>query len=148
MPLCDNPELMLNFVFPPFIVWRHPPLLVTILVNLLVATGNHLKQSLLNQASSDSELAKHRTKLSHSLSNIANDVIFRKGPNEKDSVISSSKQAIFLTMPNVKHNVTEKVAQVSIWHHPQGCGCFDHPNRTLISSSLWVDYILVGVTGI
>ena len=77
------------------------------------ATGNHLKNNLLNQqASSDSELAKHRAKLSNSLTNIANDVIFRKSA-EKDSVISSSKGLFLPSVQNVKHNVSEKVAQVS-----------------------------------
>ena len=77
------------------------------------ATGNHLKHNLLNQASSDSELNKHRAKpISNSLSNIANDVLYRKS-HDKDSLMSSSKQGIFLpNVQNVKHNVTEKVAQV------------------------------------
>lgn len=76
------------------------------------ATGNHLKQNLLNQASSDSELARYRAnKLSNSLSNLANDVLFRKS-QEKDAIHTASKQGIFLPMQNMKHNVTEKVAQV------------------------------------
>ncbi len=77
------------------------------------ATGNHVRQTLLNLASSDSELNKHRAKLSHSLTNVAQDYIMKKS-QEKDSVISSSKQGIFLPMQNMKHNVTEKVAQVTI----------------------------------
>ena len=78
----------------------------------ITATGNHLKQNLLNQASSDSELARYRAnKLSNSLSNIANDVLFKKS-QEKDNVHTASKQGIFLPMQNMKHNVTEKVAQV------------------------------------
>ena len=74
-------------------------------------TGNQLKEQLMNQASSDSELTRYRAKLSNSLSNIANDVLFKKS-HEKDSLHSQSKQGIFLPMQNMKHNVTEKVAQV------------------------------------
>lgn len=80
------------------------------------ATGNHLKQNLLNQASSDSELTRYRAnKLSNSLSNIANDVLFKKSQGDKNDVHSASKQGLFLPMQNMKHNVTEKVAQVRCW---------------------------------
>jgi hypothetical protein len=81
------------------------------LLRLILATANHLRHDFLNLSSSDSELNKHRTKLSASLTNIANDMFFSKSP-EKDSMVSASKQGIFLPMQNMKHNVTEKVAQV------------------------------------
>ncbi|KAK2152153.1 hypothetical protein LSH36_338g02006 [Paralvinella palmiformis] len=76
------------------------------------ATANHLRQNFLSTAASDSELSKCRTKLSNSLRNIANDMLFSRSI-EKESMLSSSKQGLFLPMHNMKHNVTEKVAQVS-----------------------------------
>ena len=75
------------------------------------SSGNYLRRTLLNQARSDSELATYRAHLSTSMSNIANELIYHK-PHDHDSLLTS-KQGIFLPMQNMKHNVTEKVAQVS-----------------------------------
>ncbi|CAH1789257.1 unnamed protein product [Owenia fusiformis] len=73
--------------------------------------GNHLK-NFLNQASSDSDLSRHKANLiSNSLTNIANEVIFKKS-QDKDSIISSSKGLFLPSVQNVKNNVSEKVAQV------------------------------------
>ncbi|KAI0240021.1 Potassium voltage-gated channel subfamily H member 2 [Lamellibrachia satsuma] len=74
------------------------------------SSGNYLRRNLLNQARSDSELATYRAHLSTSMSNIANELIYHK-PHDHDSILTS-KQGIFLPMQNMKHNVTEKVAQV------------------------------------
>ena len=75
------------------------------------ATGNHVKP--LNTASSDSELHRFRTKpLSNSLVNVANDVRFKQHSQDRDSLVSSSKQGILFSPIGLKHNVTEKVAQV------------------------------------
>lgn len=77
-------------------------------------TGQELREQLLNQASSDSELTRYRAKLSNSLSNVAHDVLFKRSPHEKTSLHSQSKQGIVVPMQNMKHNVTEKVAQVAV----------------------------------
>ena len=75
------------------------------------ATGNHVKP--LNTASSDSELHRFRTKpLSNSLVNVANDVRFKQHSQDRDSLVSSSKQGILFSPIGLKHNVTEKVVQV------------------------------------
>ena len=67
----------------------------------------------LNTASSDSELHRFRTKpLSNSLVNVANDVRFKQHSQDRDSLVSSSKQGILFSPIGLKHNVTEKVAQV------------------------------------
>ena len=76
-----------------------------------MSSGNYLRRNLLNQARSDSELAAYRAHLSTSMSNIANELIYHK-THEQDSLLTE-KQGIFVPMQNMKHNVTEKVAQVS-----------------------------------
>ncbi|XP_064648680.1 potassium voltage-gated channel subfamily H member 6-like isoform X3 [Lineus longissimus] len=74
-------------------------------------TGNHMKSSLLNQASSDSELTKYKTNvLSNSLSNVGNDLIRR---NQEREFSGSTKGFLFPQVASsMKHNVSEKVAQV------------------------------------
>lgn len=83
-------------------------------------TGNHHQHpSLLNQASSDSELSRYRIRLSGSQANVAHDVTQKKS-SERDthSAVSSSKQqqqqqqGLFLPMQNMRHNMSQKVAQV------------------------------------
>ena len=70
-----------------------------------------MKRNLLSQAAaSDSELVKYRTK-SNSMANVHDPLFFGDGDN--DSICSSNKGFLF-PMQNVKHNVTEKVAQVCI----------------------------------
>ena len=78
---------------------------------MTTATGNHVK--MLNTASSDSELHRYRTKpLSNSMINVNNDVRFKQHSQDRDSLVSSSKQGILFSPIGLKHNVTEKVAQV------------------------------------
>ncbi len=84
----------------------------TYLCWIQTVTGNHIKQ--LNSASSDSELHRFRTKpLSNSLTNMAalnSDVLFKQQSLDRDSM-TSSKGLLFSPI-GLKHNVTEKVAQV------------------------------------
>ncbi len=81
-------------------------------IKIEAVTGNHIKQ--LNSASSDSELHRFRTKpLSTSLSNMAalnNDMLYKQRSLDRDSM-TSSKGLLFSPI-GLKHNVTEKVAQV------------------------------------
>ncbi len=117
----------------------------------ITASGSHVTH--LNQACSDSELMRYGC--SSSLSNLHGDLPFKYGPGsssmpgEKDSILSS-KQGIF--MSNVKHNVTEKVAQVSLKVilplHGRICGvvipwlAFPPFNLTNIHKGLPVIYIV------
>jgi hypothetical protein len=87
-------------------------------VVVISVTSNHYQPpTLLNQASSDSELSRYRIRLSGSQPNVANDVSQRKKSSERDthSAVSSNKQqqGLFLPMQNMRHNMSEKVAQVS-----------------------------------
>ncbi|XP_064613900.1 potassium voltage-gated channel subfamily H member 6-like [Liolophura sinensis] len=71
--------------------------------------GNHVKPNLINMAQSDSDLARHKARqFADSLNNISNDVL-KKG--EKEGMFASTKG---LFLPNMKHNVSEKVAQIVI----------------------------------
>ena len=68
--------------------------------------GNHIKSGMMNQASSDSELTKFKTKL------------LLEGHGDFDPELlhkdAQNAKGIFLPgMQNMKHNVSEKVAQVS-----------------------------------
>lgn len=75
---------------------------------LFTAMGNHVKPNLINMAQSDSDLARHKARqFADSLNNISNEVL-KKG--EKEGMFASTKG---LFLPNMKHNVSEKVAQVS-----------------------------------
>ena len=69
---------------------------------------------MVNQASSDSELARLSGKLaSGSLSSLHQDPLARKEA-EKDGVGSASSRGLLLpSVQNMKTNVTEKMAQVS-----------------------------------
>ncbi len=105
------------------------------------ATGNHVKQ--LNTASSDSELHRFRTKpLSSSMNNVGNDVRFKQHSQDRDSLVSSSKQGILFSPIGLKHNVTEKVAQVGglvrITAFLLICMPYHHPKKVLWSHSLLV----------
>ena len=68
--------------------------------------GNHIKSSLMNQASSDSELTKFKTKLLlEAQGDLQDPDLHKDGSNTK---------GLFLPgVQNMKHNVSEKVAQVS-----------------------------------
>jgi len=86
--------------------------------------------TLLSQASSDSEPSRYRIRLSGSQANILTtagidvSVATGHGPHKKSSerdthsAVSSSKQThphgLFVPMQNMRQNVSEKVAQVSI----------------------------------
>ena len=68
--------------------------------------GNHIKSGILNQASSDSELTKFKTKL----------LLEAQGDLDADLLHKDTQNAKGLFLPgvqNMKHNVSEKVAQVS-----------------------------------
>ncbi len=71
--------------------------------------GNHVKANQINQASSDSDLARFRTKhLGDSQIDLTEleRLKLLEGLNQKD-------KGVFLPgVQNMKHNVTEKVAQV------------------------------------
>ncbi|KAK3587810.1 hypothetical protein CHS0354_019676 [Potamilus streckersoni] len=73
-------------------------------------TGNHVKASIMNQASSDSELAKFRTRTSTDgqmgITDLETQLL------EQDGAISNAKELFMPHVQNVKQNVTVKVAQV------------------------------------
>ncbi|XP_046350011.2 potassium voltage-gated channel subfamily H member 6-like isoform X1 [Haliotis rufescens] len=73
-------------------------------------TVNHVKANFMNQASSDSELAKHRMKpFVDSHSNLTDGI----KSESKDGMLSSAAKGILLPgVANMKQNVSEKVAQV------------------------------------
>lgn len=77
--------------------------------NLITGGVGHLfRANVINQASSDSQLAKNRTKFSDSL----NDMDWEPG-NDRDGAAKDNRGPIFLpNVANMKHNVSEKVAQV------------------------------------
>lgn len=77
--------------------------------NLITGGVGHLfRANVINQASSDSQLAKNRTKFSDSL----NDMDWEPG-NDRDGPAKDNRGPIFLpNVANMKHNVSEKVAQV------------------------------------
>ncbi|XP_056007213.1 potassium voltage-gated channel subfamily H member 6-like isoform X12 [Ostrea edulis] len=70
--------------------------------------GHQFKDHVINQASSDSQLAKHRAKFADSVNDLdGEDTLDREGP------VGDSRGPIFLpNVANMKHNVSEKVAQV------------------------------------
>ncbi|XP_076094597.1 voltage-gated inwardly rectifying potassium channel KCNH6-like isoform X5 [Mytilus galloprovincialis] len=73
--------------------------------------GNHVKSSMIIQASSDSELIKNRAKqVNDSLGNATADNM-NKMP-DPDGSIPSAKGIFLPNVQNMKHNVSEKVAQV------------------------------------
>ncbi|CAC5406767.1 Potassium voltage-gated channel unc-103,Potassium voltage-gated channel subfamily H member 2,Potassium voltage-gated channel subfamily H member 4,Potassium voltage-gated channel subfamily H member 5,Potassium voltage-gated channel subfamily H member 7,Potassium voltage-gated channel subfamily H member 1,Potassium voltage-gated channel protein eag,Potassium voltage-gated channel subfamily H member 8,Potassium voltage-gated channel subfamily H member 6,Potassium voltage-gated channel subfamily H member 3 [My len=73
--------------------------------------GNHIKSNMINQASSDSELIKNRAKqVNDSLANATADNM-NKMP-DPDGSIPSAKGIFLPNVQNMKHNVSEKVAQV------------------------------------
>ncbi|XP_060073878.1 potassium voltage-gated channel subfamily H member 2-like [Ylistrum balloti] len=78
-------------------------------------TGNHVKSNCINQTCSDSELAKHRTKqLTDSSGNLLADSLQVGWTPERDGVMPGSGKGVFLpNVQNMKHNVSEKVAQGS-----------------------------------
>ncbi|XP_056007205.1 potassium voltage-gated channel unc-103-like isoform X4 [Ostrea edulis] len=69
--------------------------------------GHQFKDHVINQASSDSQLAKHRAKFADSVNDLdGEDTLDREGP------VGDSRGPIFLpNVANMKHNVSEKVAQ-------------------------------------
>ena len=73
--------------------------------------GNHIKSGLMNQASSDSELTKFKTKL----------LLEAHGDLTDPDLHKDGSKGLFLPgVQNMKHNVSEKVAQVgtrslSLW---------------------------------
>ncbi|CAC5406765.1 Potassium voltage-gated channel unc-103,Potassium voltage-gated channel subfamily H member 2,Potassium voltage-gated channel subfamily H member 4,Potassium voltage-gated channel subfamily H member 5,Potassium voltage-gated channel subfamily H member 7,Potassium voltage-gated channel subfamily H member 1,Potassium voltage-gated channel protein eag,Potassium voltage-gated channel subfamily H member 8,Potassium voltage-gated channel subfamily H member 6,Potassium voltage-gated channel subfamily H member 3 [My len=72
--------------------------------------GNHIKSNMINQASSDSELIKNRAKqVNDSLANATADNM-NKMP-DPDGSIPSAKGIFLPNVQNMKHNVSEKVAQ-------------------------------------
>lgn len=76
--------------------------------------GNNIRNTL-NQASSDSELAgEFMNRSSHGPLGDSSDLHLKKSDKDLHSLISSSKYIYLSPMQNMKHNVTEKVAQVSI----------------------------------
>ena len=94
------------------------------------ALGDYLKP--LNQTSSDSELTGHRVKrLSSSMGNLNTDFL-KAGSFDRESVVSSTS-GIFVPMQNMKHNVTEKVAQVSSMLNP------------MVSLSFWYSMSLIAL---
>ncbi|XP_021374212.1 potassium voltage-gated channel subfamily H member 6-like [Mizuhopecten yessoensis] len=78
-------------------------------------TGNHVKSNCINQTCSDSELAKHRTKqLTDSSGNLLADSFQMGWTQERDGVMPGTGKGVFLpNVQNMKHNVSEKVAQGS-----------------------------------
>ena len=65
--------------------------------------GNHIKSGLMNQASSDSELTKFKTKL----------LLEAHGDLTDPDLHKDGSKGLFLPgVQNMKHNVSEKVAQV------------------------------------
>ncbi|CAG2247385.1 KCNH7 [Mytilus edulis] len=85
--------------------------------------GNHVKSSMIIQASSDSELIKNRAKqVNDSLGNATADNM-NKMP-DPDGSIPSAKGIFLPNVQNMKHNVSEKVAQV---------GCFDNDNLQVVA---------------
>lgn len=79
-------------------------------VSLAGEIGHQFKDHVINQASSDSQLAKHRAKFADSVNDLdGEDTLDREGP------VGDSRGPIFLpNVANMKHNVSEKVAQVGI----------------------------------
>lgn len=76
--------------------------------NSVGGVGHLFRANVINQASSDSQLAKNRTKFSDSL----NDMDWEPG-NDRDGPAKDNRGPIFLpNVANMKHNVSEKVAQV------------------------------------
>lgn len=104
---CDLPA----HVYSVFDFKLHLFVVIYLLVLLVwTAMGDYLRP--LNTACSDSELERHQVKrLSSSLGNLTE--ALRKNSSDQESLISST--GIFVPMQNMKHNVTEKVAQVSLW---------------------------------
>ncbi|XP_069110947.1 voltage-gated inwardly rectifying potassium channel KCNH6-like isoform X2 [Argopecten irradians] len=78
-------------------------------------TGNHVKSNCINQTCSDSELAKHRTKqLTDSSGNLLADSLQVGWTPDRDGAMPGSGKGVFLpNVQNMKHNVSEKVAQAS-----------------------------------
>ncbi|XP_061180002.1 potassium voltage-gated channel subfamily H member 6-like [Saccostrea echinata] len=77
--------------------------------NSMGGMGNLFRANVINQASSDSQLAKHRTKFTDSMNDLDGDLhTDKEGGPTKDN-----RGPIFLSnVANMKHNVSEKVAQV------------------------------------
>ncbi|KAL5007461.1 hypothetical protein ScPMuIL_016267 [Solemya velum] len=72
--------------------------------------GNHIKPNLINQASSDSELARYKTKqLTQSMGNLTSALM---NSHDRDGILPSAKGLILPNVSNMKHNVSEKVVQV------------------------------------
>ena len=76
--------------------------------------SNHVKSNCLNQASSDSELNKHRTRnIMESFNNLNSDLHRQYVSDEqKEKVLPDAKNLFLPSVQNMKHNVSEKVAQV------------------------------------
>lgn len=74
-----------------------------------------MKANCINQTCSDSELAKHRAKLEvDSSGNLIADTFPAGWTPERDGVMPGTGKGVFLpNVQNMKHNVSEKVAQVS-----------------------------------
>lgn len=90
---------------------------------IYLGIGNHVKSSMIIQASSDSELIKNRAKqVNDSLGNATADNM-NKMP-DPDGSIPSAKGIFLPNVQNMKHNVSEKVAQV---------GCFDNDNLQVVA---------------
>ena len=72
---------------------------------------NHMKHNCTNQASSDSELAKYRTTQLGDLDHLELNPDFLAWSEDKDGAFPS--KGMFLpNVQNMKHNVSQKVAQV------------------------------------
>ena len=76
---------------------------------ILSVVGNHVKSNQLNQASSDSELTKFRTK---TFQDSQVDLTEAEKLRALDGLNQNAKGIFLPGVQNMKHNVSEKVAQV------------------------------------
>ena len=76
---------------------------------------NHIRPSVVNQASSDSVLARRQTKqMLGSQTSLVQDTLSKK-ESDRDGVGGSSSRGLLLpSVQNMKTNVSEKVAQVGV----------------------------------
>ncbi|KAK3109016.1 hypothetical protein FSP39_021204, partial [Pinctada imbricata] len=77
--------------------------------------ANHVKQNCINQASSDSELNKNRTRIDMGdLTSHIQDThhLFHRNEEVKAKSHQNSKNIFLPNVQNMKHNVSEKVAQI------------------------------------
>ena len=97
-----------------FMTFNNVSFIITIYIFFITAVmGNHVKSIQMNQASSDSELTKFRTR---TLQDSQIDLTEAEKLKALDGLSQNAKGLFLPGVQNMKHNVSEKVAQVILYN--------------------------------